>query len=380
MRAIDELVDTLPKGIDEESSDEARVKQTARALSEDFRESVKSIGAPGQSLDEIISGMTVKNVNDLLFDYPVPHIPGARYYSLIEEFLSAPDSFKKELRHITDGYLSIVSDLQKRVLYLQFNGVTDEHDENNRVSTANYLDTRLTSICERTKLVEYVYACMGKLNEDTKTVRYDVSALQEKVTDIDSASDKIMPNIITLLGVFSSIIVVILTLITTSSTWLASASEASVLIAFVIPVAIATLAVCALSAFIRPLINDTSKTGEYYPAGKISIMPILRKWGLWLFVAAATILVVCGTMRFSQKEKDDQIHYIVKCLPTLEAIDSSDDIVVQPTSESIGQEFFITQEVLLPTGDTFLEKIPCAECDKHEDGFVYYCLLHQKFE
>lgn len=387
MEAIDELSTSLPDGIDGESGDKATYDQVVIALSEKFQQSVKSKVESCKTPGEAIWKMSIKDINDLIFDDQVPGISEKHYYAIIEEFLSAPDSYKEKLQPIVDGYLSTVSKLQKRVQALLYGGHTKEDDEN-RTSTATYLDTRLTSICERTKLVAYVYQSMDNLQENTKTIKDDIKRLSKKVNDIDNASDKIMPNIITLLGVFSSIIVVILTLITTSSTWLSNANEASVLIAFVIPSAIATLTVCALTAFIRPIIDNVSETGENLSQEKASLgyrlwpaaRRIFRRWGLWFSVAVIAVLVVFGTMWFCQTEENNQTHYIVKCLPISETIDHPDDITAQSTSDATAPELFITQEVILPTKEVYPMKIPCSESDKHEDGYVYYCLLHQRFE
>ena len=434
MEAIDELSTSLPDDIDEDSSDKVTFDQVVNALSEDFQKSVMSKVESCKTPVEAISKMSIRDINELIFDDQVPYISGRHYYSIIEGFLSAPDSYKDKLQPIVEGYLSTISDLQKRVQTLLLDGKTSEEDENNKTSTASYLDTRLTAICERTKLVIYVNKVNddvdklhgqltamqtyvsddGELNlkikalgetlddlnrtiyngstrtdgEQTKGIKSIVDDLSKKVDNIDNTSERIMPNIVTLLGVFSSIIIVILTLITTSSTWLSNANEVSVLIAFVVPSAIATLAICALTAFIRPLISSDSDTikrqvqdnapwwHKLYGATKQT----LHKWSLWLSISVIALMVVSGTMWFCQEEADNQTHYIVKCLPMSETIDHSNNVTVQPTAETTNPEFFITQEVLLPTGEIFLEKITCAECDKHEDGFVYYCLLHQRFE
>lgn len=383
MGVVDKLETTLPAGIDKDSSDKVKWEQTVKALSEEFRVSVRSKGVYGKTIDEIIAELTVKDVNDLLFDDPVPNVPGGHYCSIIDEFLSTPDAYKDKWQPILDGYLSTVSDLQKRVQALLYGGHTREDDENNRTSTATYLDTRLTSICERTKLVAYVYQSMDNLQENTITVKDDVRKLSKKVSDIDNTSDKIMPNIVTLLGVFSSIIIVILTLITTSSTWLSNANEVSVLIAFVVPAAIATLTICALTAFIRTFMDNVSETSGTQSQDKDkrgAIKQTFNRWGLWFSVAAIALLVVFGTMWFCQKEEDNQSHYIVKCVPMSETIDHSNGATVQPSSETSSPELFIIYEVILPTGEIYPEKIPCGESDKHEDGYVYYCLLHERFE
>ena len=301
--------------------------------------------------------------------------------------MSGPEFYKKEIKIIVDGYLSIVSDLQERVQRLIIEGMTDEQNPNYRASTATYLDARLTSICERTKLVISVYKDVDQLHEQFEKVASSVNSLSEEITSISITSEQIMPNIISLLGVFSSIIVVILSLITTSSSWLSNANEISVLIAFVVPAGIITLAVCALTALIRSLLDSQARGNKAQSADvrpcwvklRSATMQMFQKWGLWLFIVIVTSLIIFGTMKYCQETRDNQIHYIVKCVPSTEANDDSND-EVHSTSEASEQELFIIQEIILPTGEIYPEKIPCADGDKHSDGFVYYCLLHQRFE
>lgn len=430
MRATDEIRINLPDGIDQETNDDVIIIQTTKALSKCIRDSIKSKGTSEQDVEEIISAMTVKDINDLLFDDNVPEAPGRRYYFIIEEFLSASRSYTKDFLLIVDGYSSIVSALQVRVQELLTSGVTREDDVNNKTSTASYLEARLTSICERTKLlasfrrdfdkVQHQFTDIsnrifedgglnskvqeidktikdlnsaifdGQGDEGSKTpgIKETVNALSQKVNETKITSDQIMPNIISLMGVFSSIIVVILSLITTSSTWLSNANETDVLIAFVVPAGIITLVICALTALIRSSLDNQSRKESTQPDETksrlkrlyLAIGQILQKWGLWLFVSCATVLIVCSTTIFCQKTTNDQTHYIVKCRPTSETINDLSGEETQTTSETSVQELFIVQEIILPTGERYLEKIPCDESDKHSDGFVYFCLLHQCFE
>lgn len=425
MGAIDRLSTSLPEDIDEDSNDKSTHDQTVKALSDSFQKSVMSKVESCRELKDAVCKMSIKNINNLLFDESVPGINEKNYYLIIEEFLSAPDSYKDELQAIVEGYLQVITEMQQRVQSLLLNGKTNEYDEENKTSTASYLDTRLTAICERTKLVLYVnkvnrnvddlqkqlngdfnstirdlettlqglnHAIYGETvgtdEKKSQGIKNAIDSLSKKVNDIDNTSDKIMPNIITLLGVFSSVIVVILTLITTSSTWLSNANEASVLIAFVIPSAIATLTVCALTAFIRPLIDSVPETTMGQSQGKVAwwldmcttAKRTIQRWGLWFSVAVIALLVVFGTMWFCKMEENNKTHYIVKCLPMSETVDPSNGVTVQPTSGTSSPELFIIYDVTLPTREIYHEKILCSECDKHEDGYVYYCLLHKRFE
>lgn len=429
MRATDEIAITLPLNIDNESSSEEQRRQLIDALSKSFRDYVKR--GPDGDIDEVISTLTVKEINGIFFNENANPVLKKCYYQIIEDYLSTPNDYKDEIYPIVDGYLETVKKLRDRAQELLINGVTCEDDEDNKTSTASYLDTRLTSICERTKLILLVYEevrplekqlkdtidrvsgegglvskankleetlsdlndaiYIGTKREDGKEsqgIKSAIDHLSQKVSAIDATSDKIMPNIVTLLGVFSSIIVVILTLITTSSTWLSNANEDSVLIAFVIPSAIATLTVCALTAFIRPLIDSVPETTMGQSQGKVAwwldmcttAKRTIQRWGLWFSVAVIALLVVFGTMWFCKMEENNKTHYIVKCLPMSETVDPSNGVTVQPTSGTSSPELFIIYDVTLPTREIYHEKILCSECDKHEDGYVYYCLLHKRFE
>lgn len=388
MRAAEKLSTTLPEHIDIDRVNTTKRTQTIRALSVDFRESVKSKGSSSYSLEKTIQELSVKDINDIFFDDAVPNAPGKVYYALIEEFLSGPEFYKKEIKVIVDGYLSIVSDLQKRVQELIINGKTDEGDPNFRTSTATYLDARLTSICERTKLIISVYANVDQIQAQLGDIITSVQDLSDKITDIDTSSDQIMPNIISLMGIFSSIIVVILSLITTSSTWLANSNETSVLIAFVVPAGIITLAICALTALVRSLVDSkprNNNTGNEtfklsWNSLRFSLLQFSRRWGLWIVIVSITCLFVHYTITFCQDEEASQVHYLAQYSPVSENTGETDNEETKPISDVLHNEFYIVQEVLLPTGEVFLNKIPCSENNIHEDGYVYYCLLHQRFE
>lgn len=397
MGAIDRIKPTLPENIDTVTNTEENKSQIRIALSDEFRKSVKSRSSADKTIEETIDDLTVKDVNDVLFDIAVPNVPGKCYYALIEEFLSSPRTYSNSFKPIVDGYLSIVSNLQKRIQHLLISGKTNEADGNFKTSTASYLDSRLTSICERTKifialndesnqLQNEITSAENKLNKvlygyeesDKKVpgITDTVKELSKDVNDISTTSNQIMPNIISLLGVFSSIIVVILTLITTSSSWLANANNISVLIAFVVPAGIITLAICALTALVRSTLEHQTDVTQPNEKKNIwqNITHTFKKWALWLVVVLITSLIVCGTVHFCESKNNKTKHYLIKCSPTTESVSNEDE---QSTSQ---QELFILQETISSTGETKKIRIPCDNDDIHSDGFVYYCLLHESFE
>lgn len=399
MEVIDRIKTTSPplEDIDNSTNAKEKTTQTRIALSVEFRKSVKSRSAVDKPVEEIINNLTVKDINDIFFDIEVPNAPGKCYYALIEEFLSSPRSYSNSFRPIVDGYLSIVSNLQKRIQHLLISGKTSEADGDFKTSTASYLDARITSICERTKifialndesnqLKNEITSAENKLNKvlygyeesDKKVpgITETVKELSKDVNNISTKSNQIMPNIISLLGVFSSIIVVILTLITTSSSWLANANNISVLIAFVVPAGIITLAICALTALVRSTLEHQTGITQLNEKKNIwqNITHAFKKWALWLVVVLITSLIVCGTVYFCESKNNKTKHFLIKCSPTTESVSNEDE---QSTSQ---QELFILQETILSTGETKMIRIPCDNDDIHSDGLVYYCLLHECFE
>ncbi len=452
MNASERIGMSLPDGLDKETYDEERRQCAINALAVGFRDTVQKRDSTDNNIDHIVYNMTIKNINDLFYEEKDRF--NRCYIDIIDEFLAHSDRYEAESDYIVEGYLDIVQSLRDRVRELQLDGKTDESSSQYKTSTASHLDTRLTSICERTQLVVSAYSEFKELksyiknitdhvneldstlqndmakrvNELDSTLQNDiakrvdkldatlqdlnaeiytgtekeneqkkpglkeaVNQLSHKISNIDSASDKIMPNIITLLGIFSSVIVVILSLITTSSTWLSNANNTSILIAFVVPAGIITIAICGLTALVRSLVesllnsnkeqdskqNPTEEAKGNKAQGK---HPLLQKWGVWLVVVGASFAITIGTIVYCQLKNDEKMHYIIKCVPTSEAKDDTDNEPTPSLSDTTGQELFIVQEVILPSGDVSLNKIFCDEDDKHEDGLVYYCLLHEEFE
>lgn len=251
---------------------------------------------------------------------------------------------------------------------------------------------QLTSeVREIDKKIGHLNDAIGGYEDNGKQIpgiNETVKILEKRVDETKITSDQIMPNIISLMGVFSSIIVVILSLITTSSTWLSTANETNVLIAFIVPAGIITLAICALTALIRSPVDVQSNKDAAQPNSAksrltglmLAIRRFLQKWGLWLIIVASTVAIVWNVINFCQKTNDEQIHYIIKCQPSSEPVDDSNSEETQTTPETPAPELFIVQEIIMPTGELFPHKISCTESDIHSDGFVYYCLLHQCFE
>lgn len=275
--------------------------------------------------------------------------------------------------------------------------------EGEEKNTAEFLNSRFIAISERTKLVLYVYKTWKPAEIKTQQITDATDELSKKLDKIEISTDKIMPNIVTLMGVFSSVIVVILTLLTTSSTWLSTANRSSILIAFVVPTGIAVLAVCALTALINVIINNTrvvkkdDKTEEKsevketngLPDGiKTIINDFLSKWAAWLCISVMTILIVIVTIMIADRSEKNGKHYIIKyeVNPTQneEIVSYGNDIAGETLGatdiDNTKPEMYVYQEIILPNGETYMHKLTFEDENIREDGCVYYCILHGCFE
>jgi len=403
MKVTSKLKATLPVNILTASThaDKANPYQMREALGERFQKCVISKAKPDKSLsdlDKVTKELSVKDINDILFEEKVDIIQGKCYYKIIEDFLSEPIFYKEVFDPIVEGYLSIVKKLQEQIQSLLMDGKTSESDNDFRTSTATYLDARLTSISERTRilitvnetakqletqtgrLTDLLYGEIKENGEQESGIINTVDTLSKKVEAIDTTSDQIMPSIISLVGIFSSIIIVILSLIATSSAWLSSANETSVLIAFVVPAGIITLSICALTALVRSITER--RNIDNHPNTKCTFWNGLKynfkKWSTWVTIVLITIVVVCGTIYYCQNKVDDATHYLIKATPITESDNNSSDI--EESAPDSTKNLVIVQEVILPSGEKHLKTIPCNQEDIHPDGCVYYCLIHEKFE
>lgn len=92
--------------------------------------------------------------------------------------------------------------------------------------------------------IELIESTTSKaLLSQTKTID---KTIKETIEEIQGAEGKIVSHVLSLMGIFTAVIAIILSVVVTSSTWLNNASGASAIIAFVIPNMVTLIAVISI--------------------------------------------------------------------------------------------------------------------------------------
>lgn len=103
-----------------------------------------------------------------------------------------------------------------------------------------------------------------KATEGFLSEKDNIEKLIEKTeADLDDSEHRILAHVLSLMGIFSAIITLIMSMVITSSSWLNNADGASAIIAFVIPNLIALISVFTLLSLIFFYLHrDTSAKNE----------------------------------------------------------------------------------------------------------------------
>ena len=191
---------------------------------------------------------------------------------------------------------------------------------------------------------------------------------------INNAEHDILSHVLSLMGVFTAIITIILSVIITSSSWINNADKSDAVIAFVIPNAIALCSVSLLLSLIfrhnrrRQIDTYGSKEG---PQNKES-----AKNAIFISVVAfiMTAIIICAMCLYLANESPKP-HVIYVLSPG---------------------EYSIAEEIVAPPGDddsadpekeyyfefTFEDKLYRFEYDEFylHDGNLYFCEKHCTLE
>lgn len=189
------------------------------------------------------------------------------------------------------------------------------------------------------------------------------SQLESAKNEIQNTEHNVLTHTLTLMGIFSAVITIVMSVTITSSSWLNNANGASAILAFVVPNAVTILTVVILLFLVFLYHNAT--TG-------IDTHPIKSKTAKELFCSMlAMVILLTGALiwiaiSYTQKCKPDHTHYII----------CSDDYSI--SSQKVhGSE----------NGKRYLQfdfegKNYCFEYDEDfiHDGNLYYCQVHDTIE
>ena len=193
---------------------------------------------------------------------------------------------------ISEQYYSFASIINNRIINNEFPELKLKIKKNEKEILQHRVTTLLSSLKysldlgkleKRVKEVDTLKLKIDRIDADyqEKAKKIDDSITEFKKR-IDESESKILSNVLAIMGVFSAIITIILSIIITSSSWLNNADGASAIIAFVVPSLVSLLVAFVLLSLVFSYINkDTNGKGEklsnqkYDRAFKLSICGIL---------------------------------------------------------------------------------------------------------
>ena len=334
-----------------------------------------------------ISKLTIKQVNDFLYETKLPETNKTIFGSL-ELFLKSPSieylsSMSGDEGTFIGSLIQLRDHIQRKL---------EKNETGDNTETARYLEDRLISFIDRSQLLEWVgrqqqsindstkdaQSRLEKLEGDIKVSQNELKSLTEQVNNkiedwgkkIEASNIEIedsKKDLIAILGAFSSFIVIVMSLVITSSSWINNSDSSNIFIAFWVPSCIAVLAACALTALIRP-------DGQ-------------GKWGKWWFVAGATALVTVGVIGYSVNSRlisvrpDHHSYMIFETAKYVHDEQTTDGTGISQTVKMI--EINYDLPVLAESGKykvvTVNKKIPYDPQFDH-DGYLFYCPTCDDFE
>lgn len=154
-----------------------------------------------------------------------------------------------------EGYLSNALIIKIRILNGDFKSDCNEKEKNNLIEKLDYiidhfnsaLEINITLINQSAQVTEWIEDAKTQLGEQKTEIERKAKLVQEQ---IDNSEHTILSHVLTLMGIFSAIITIILSVIITSSSWINNADKSDAVVAFVVPNAVALLAVTLLLSLI----------------------------------------------------------------------------------------------------------------------------------
>lgn len=364
MSADDEVLLDYTNNVNKNDSESTAVEpELSKSLMHDF--SIDLAGYRG------IDKMSIRDINTLLYDKK--HEASSKCYMYcLEEFTDNLWFYERESVHeILEASFSDIKSLQGRVqeIIKSLNDTT-EGDSDNPLDTAWHLLNKLSAIIDRERQMRFIEEGISRiqdhvdgshtsLSEDMEKVRKVLNSAKRKTDYTMKALSNAYKDMFSVMGIFTSIIVVIMSLVITSSSWLNNAYGASAIIAFVIPSCMALFVVCVLTYFLN--LSTKNKSGK----------------APWVVVGIATILIGCATIIFLGNKQIAPHNRLVFEVEKYSTIDPDN-----ATGERIIKIHF-DEKVMMSDGEHDVEVVidnqKESDCLIH-NGLIYYCTTHSRFE
>lgn len=203
-----------------------------------------------------------------------------------------------------------------------------------------------------------------KLVDDYNNKKLELeTTIEDTIKETQGAEGKIVSHVLSLMGIFTAVIAIILSVVVTSSTWLNNASSASAIIAFVIPNMVTLIAVISIIL----LVSMYQKT--FYPpvlpeGEQAKKVPTIITVILLVIILSITVFTCVLAYRTTRAE------------PHLRHVISESEYVVEEKQDSNTNEVYKYIEFVFE-GKSY--KFAYDESYFH-DSNLYYCPVHNTLE
>lgn len=224
---------------------------------------------------------------------------------------------------------------------------------------------------KKTELEQSIADLHKELEENKLEIDKSLTDAQSKVNnqlisaknELQDSEHNVLTHVLTLMGVFSAVITIVMSVVITSSSWLNNADGASAVLAFVIPNAVAILAVIVLMFLVFLYTNASTGSDTHPIKSKVAINLFIT---LLVIVVVLTGSLIWTAVSYTQKCEPNHTHYII----------CSDEytIVSRKIPNSNSEELYLQF--------TFEGKNYRFDFDERyiHNGNLYYCQEHNTIE
>lgn len=274
-----------------------------------------------------------------------------------------------------EEYLSYALIIKGRILNGDFKSNCKEKEKKDLIQKLDYiidhfnsaLEINITLINQSAQVIEWIADAKSQLDKQKKDIDNKAQEVQEQ---IDDSEHTILSHVLTLMGIFTAIITIVISVVITSSSWLNSANGASAIIAFIVPNLVTLIAVFVLISLIFFYIHRDTHAQE----GKCSKHKRSLAFTLCIIGLIICVIVSC-LFCFAGKDEVINPHTIYILSPGEYRTQHE---VITPGSangsiEAQKQSFFEF---------TFEDKLYRFEYDESylHDGNLYFCEKHRTLE
>lgn len=199
------------------------------------------------------------------------------------------------------GIISIVQNIRDSVRVSNLINESNQHF----TELKNDYEDKKTKLELHIKKIEN--STQKTLEEQTKTIK---NTSEETLEEIRGAEGKIVSHVLTLMGVFSAVITIILSMVVTSSSWLNNSTNSSAIVAFIIPNLVTLFAVISVvllvymyhKTFYPPILKENQAQSK---------MPTIISSILLATILFITFTVSLLAYRYADVDNRPHLRYVI---------------------------------------------------------------------